>query len=391
MKNFEFNSSTQMIFGRGVEKQVGTYGRKFGKRVLLVHYGKGVVKESGLYDRIITSLLEAGFEISELADIAVNPEIGKVREGCQLCKERKIELVIALGGGSIIDTAKAVALGANYDGDVWDFFVGKAQITEATTLLPVGVVLTLPATGSEASAAAIITNSEGKLKRDVSHEAIRPVFALMNPEITYTLPPFQTAAGGVDIISHVLERYWTLEPDVDFSDRLCEATIQSVLRNLPVTLAEPENYAARAEIMWAGTIAHNGILGAGRIEDWGAHMIAHEISGLYGTTHGATLSIIIPQWMNYVYQQDIPRFARYATRVWGVEPDYNDLEGVALKGIKKTKEFFAKVGLPTSFTEAGIPTDQFETMAQKCTMNGTVGNFKQLDTADVLAIYQMAI
>lgn len=390
MNNFDFSNNTRIIFGKGVEKQVGKYAQPYGKKILLVHYGDGVVKSSGLYDKLVDSLKQDGFEITELYDIEVNPEIEKVREGCQLCREKEIDMILALGGGSIIDTAKAISVGAGYEGDVWDFFIGKAVINEATSILPVGVVLTLPATGSESSSAAILTNKDGKLKRDITHEGIRPTFALMNPEITFTLPAFQTAAGGVDIISHVLERYWTLESDVDFSDRLCEATIKSVLKNLPITLADPSNYAARAEIMWAGTVAHNGILGAGRTEDWGTHMIAHEISGMYGTTHGATLSIITPQWMTYVYQEDIPRFARFATQVWGIEPNFNDLEGVALKGIEATKAFYQKVGLPTSFTQANIPTDQFKIMAEKCTMNGPVGNFKQLNTEDVLKIYEMS-
>lgn len=391
MKNFEFISSTKIIFGKGVENQIGNYTKNFGKNVLIVHYGEGIVKASGLFDRIVNSLTDSGFSVTELAEIKVNPEVSKVREGCEICKKEKIDVVIALGGGSVIDTAKAVALGANYTGDVWDYFIGKAEIMESTTALPVGVILTLPATGSEASSAAIITNADGKLKRDVTNDLLRPAFALMNPEITYSLPKYQTAAGGIDIISHVLERYWTLEPDVDFSDRLCEAVIKSVLRNLPITLTDPTNYAARAEIMWAGTVAHNGILGAGRTEDWGTHKVAHEISGLYGTTHGATLSIIIPQWMTYAYKEDIPRFARFATQIWDVEPDYADIEGVALEGIRRMKKFFAEVGLPVSFSDAEIPVDQLETMAEKCTLSGPVGNLKKLDREDVLKIYQMSL
>ena len=286
----------------------------------------------------------------------------------------------------MIDSAKAIAMGVFYDGDVWDFFSGGAEVCKA---LPIGVVLTIPATGSEASDTTVVTNSaEGHLKRAVSSDLLKPVFSVMNPELTYSLPAYQTAAGGVDIMSHVLERYFTLEPDCGFTDRLCEATLRTVIRCLPKVLKCPEDYAVRAEIMWAGTIAHNGILGVGRSEDWGSHMLGHEISALYDLTHGATLSVIIPQWMEYVYRTDLTRFVQYAVNVWNVEEDFYDPERTALDGIKRTKEFFRSVGMPVSLTDAGIENADIIQMAEKCTKNGAVGGFLKLEKKDCIAIYE---
>lgn len=387
MQNFRFMSPTVFIFGKDTELSVGAEVRKYGNKVLF-HYGGGHIRKNGLYDRIINSMEQSGIEYIELGGVKANPDVELVRQGIEICRKEKVDFILAAGGGSVIDSAKAIAMGVFYEKDVWDYFMGDTEIRKA---LQVGVILTIPATGSEASNTSVLTNSaEGHLKRAVSSDLLKPVFAVMNPELTYSLPAYQTAAGGVDIMSHVLERYFTLEPDCGFTDRLCEATLRTVIQSLPKVLKNPEDYAARAEIMWAGTIAHNGILGVGRSEDWGSHMLGHEISALYDLTHGATLSIVIPQWMKYVYKTDITRFVKYAVNVWNVEEDFYDQEQTALEGIRRTKGFFSSVGMPVSLKEAEISGERIEEMAEKCTKYGAVGGFKKLEKQDCINIYQDA-
>lgn len=388
MQNFKFESPTSFLFGKETEMNVGSEVKKYGNKVLL-HYGGGHIKKNGLYDRVIGSLRQQNIEIVELGGVKANPDVGLVREGIELCKKENVEVILAVGGGSVIDSAKAIGIGVYYDGDVWDFFLKKVPVEK---MLPLGVVLTIPATGSEASNTTVVTNSEhGHLKRALSHSCLRPDFAVMNPELTYSLPAYQTAAGGVDIMSHVLERYFTLEPDCGLTDRLCEATLKTMIKQLPVVLKEPENYGARAEVMWAGTIAHNGILGVGRSEDWGSHMLGHELSAFYDMTHGATLSIIIPNWMEYVYQTDMARFVKYAVDIWGVENDVFHPEETALMGIHKTKEFFKSLGMPVSFADAGIGAEKIDEMAENCTRFGEVGGFVKLNREDCACIYRASL
>lgn len=388
MRNFRFACPTEFLFGKDTEQNVGAEVKKYGKKVL-VHYGGGHIKKNGLYDRVMESLKEAGLEITELGGVKANPDIGLVREGIELCKKEQVEVILAVGGGSVIDSAKAIGIGVYYEGDVWDFFLKKVPVEK---MMPLGVVLTIPATGSEASNTTVVTNSEnGCLKRALSHNCLRPDFAVMNPELTYSLPAYQTAAGGVDIMSHVLERYFTREPDCELTDRLCEAVLRTMIKQLPVVLEEPENYGARAEVMWAGTIAHNGILGTGRSEDWGSHMLGHELSAFYDMTHGATLAIMIPCWMEYVYQTDIARFVKYAVDVWGAENDVFRPEKTALEGIHKTREFFRALGMPVSFADAGIGADRIEEMAENCTRFGAVGGFVKLEKEECVRIYQTAV
>lgn len=388
MRNFRFACPTEFLFGKDTEQNVGAEVKKYGKKVL-VHYGGGHIRKNGLYDRVMESLKEAGLEITELGGVKANPDIGLVREGIELCKKEEVEVILAVGGGSVIDSAKAIGIGVYYEGDVWDFFLKKVPVEK---MMPLGVVLTIPATGSEASNTTVVTNSEnGCLKRALSHNCLRPDFAVMNPELTYSLPAYQTAAGGVDIMSHVLERYFTREPDCELTDRLCEAVLRTMIKQLPVVLEEPENYGARAEVMWAGTIAHNGILGTGRSEDWGSHMLGHELSAFYDMTHGATLAIMIPCWMEYVYQTDIARFVKYAVDVWGAENDVFRPEKTALEGIHKTREFFRALGMPVSFADAGIGADRIEEMAENCTRFGAVGGFVKLEKEDCVRIYQTAV
>lgn len=272
MQNFVFHSPTKIIFGRGTEEQVGGEVKKYCDRVLL-HYGGGSIKRYGLYEKALRSLEESGIEVIELAEVKPNPRLSLVHQGIKICREREIRFILAVGGGSVIDSAKAIALGVPYDGEVWDFYTGKAEPQEA---LPIGVVLTIPASGSEASKSTVITNEEGWYKLGYNNELVKPRFAIMNPELTYTLPSYQTSCGAADILAHVMERYFTKVSGVDFTDRLCEATMKTVINNTPVALREPENYSARAQIMWASTIAHNDLLSTGRIADFGSHKIEHE-------------------------------------------------------------------------------------------------------------------
>jgi alcohol dehydrogenase YqhD (iron-dependent ADH family) len=386
MENFIFQCPTKIIFGKGTEKQVGEETKKYSNKVLF-HYGGGSIKKSGLYDTVVKSLKEAGVEFIELGGVKPNPRLSLVKEGIKICRENGIKFILAVGGGSVIDSAKAIALGVPYKGDVWDFYIGKAEIKEA---LPVGVILTLPATGSEASIGSVITNEEGQYKRSANHQVLRPQFAIMNPELTFTLPDYQTACGAADIMAHVMERYFTHVPYVDLTDRLAEATLRTIIKNTPIALEEPQNYDVRAEIMWASTIAHNGLLGTGRIEDWASHNIEHELSGIYDVAHGAGLAVIFPAWMKYVYKKNINRFMQFAVRVWDVEPDFNNPERTVLEGIRRMEEFFKKIGLPTTLEELNIPDDRLEEMAAKATEFGPLGQFMELSKDDVLNILKLA-
>lgn len=386
MENFVFHNATKIIFGKGTEEQVGQEVKQYTDRVLL-HYGGGSIKKTGLYDKIMKSLAEAGVTVHELGGVKPNPRVDLVREGVRICREKGIDFILAVGGGSVIDSAKAIAIGVPYAGDVWDFYTRKAKVESA---LSVGVVLTIPAAGSETSGASVITNEEGYYKRDVASNVLRPKFAILNPELTFTLSPYQTACGVADIMAHIMERYFTNTENVDLTDRLCEGTLKTVIYNTPIVIQDPRNYAARAEIMWAGTVAHNDLLGTGRVEDWASHMIEHEISGIYDVPHGAGLAVVFPAWMKYVYRHNINRFAQFAVRVWNVEPDFASLEKTALAGIERLKEYFRSIGLPVTLKELGIPDDRLEEMAAKCTERGPVGNFVKLDKEDVLNILKMA-
>ena len=386
MENFTFRNTTKIIFGKDAESRVGVEAARYGNKILL-HYGGGSIKKYGLYDRILKSLKDAGLEIIELGGVQPNPRLSLVKRGIDICRKEKIEFILAIGGGSTIDSAKAIAVGIPYNGDVWDFFTKKVVVEK---VIPVGVILTIPAAGSESSSNSVITNEEGLYKRVVGSDMLRPRFAILNPEITYTLPPNQTVCGVSDIMAHIMERYFTTVKDVDLTDRLCEATLRTVINNTPIVLEEPENYSARAEIMWASTIAHNDLLSTGRIGDWASHGIEHELSGIYDIPHGAGLSAIFPAWMKYVYRKDPERFAQFAVRVWNVEPDFRDVEKTALEGIKRLKNFYREIGLPITLKEMNIAYDRLEEMAEKCTEEGPRGNFVRLDKNDVLEILKLA-
>ncbi len=389
MENFEFLSPTKIIFGRGVENGVGAETKKYSEKVLL-HYGGGSIKRSGLYDKVAASLKAAGVEYMELSGVQPNPRLSLVREGVKICREQGIGFILAVGGGSVIDSAKAIALGAPYAGDVWDFFANKAVPKEA---LPTGVILTIPAAGSEASKSSVITNEDGWLKWGLNVELNRPRFAIMNPELTFTLPPYQTACGAVDIMAHVMERYFTDVKQVDLTDHLCEAVLKTMIRNTAIAIAQPDNYDARAEMMWAGTLAHNDLLSTGRLGDWASHMIEQELSAIYDVAHGAGLAVVFPAWMKYTLQRNLEKFTQFAVRVWGVEYDFEAPERTAREGINRLEEFYRRIGMPTTLGELDISSDRLEEMATKAIKPWltTVGSVSKLTRDEVLAVLKLAV
>ena len=385
MGNFTYENQTRIIFGKDTVKSVGSLVREFGNNVLL-HYGGGSIKRSGLYDEVKAALEKEKLNVFELGGVMPNPRLTLVKEGIDLVRKNQIDFILAVGGGSVIDSAKAIAIGALYDGDVWDFFERKVKVTKT---LPVGVVLTIPAAGSEASTSSVITNEDGWYKKSVGSVLMRPKFAIMNPVLTFTLSQYQTACGVADMFAHVLERYFTNTKNVDFTDDLCEATMRSIIKHASIVKDNPTDYAARAEIMWEATIAHNGILGVGRVEDWASHGIEHELSAIYDIAHGAGLAIVFPAWMKYVYKQDENRFARFANKVFGIAIEV-EIEKTIKAGIRALEEFFNNIGLATRLRDIDIPKDKFEEMAKKCTENGALGNFVSLNTKDVLEILELA-
>lgn len=322
----------------------------------------------------------------QLGGVEPNPKLSLVREGIKICKDNDIDLILAVGGGSAIDSAKAIGIGAKYQGDVWDFFTGKANPKES---LDVGVVLTFPATGSEMSTGTVITKEEGLYKRGAGGEVVRPVFAIMDPQLTLTLPDKQTFAGVMDILSHIFERYFTKTEHVDFIDCISEGAMKSIIKNAYILKKDPQDYHARAEIMLAGSMAHNGLLGLGRQDDWASHDISHEISAIYGETHGVTLAIIFPAWMKYVYREDPKRFAQFGREVFAIEED-KDEGKMALRAIEEFESFLKDMDLPTRLSQIGVDEKDFQLMAKKATENGNLGSFKSLDREDVLEIYKLA-
>lgn len=388
MQNFQFKNPTKVVFGKNVQSEVGKETKEYGKKVLL-HYGSGHIKKCGLYQQIVDALKQAEVGFIELGGVQPNPRLSLVKQGISLCRENDVDFILAVGGGSVIDSAKAIAIGVPYDGDVWDFYSNQATPSEA---LSIGVVLTIPAAGSETSAGTVITDWDNGNKRSVNCELLRPRFAIMNPELTFTLPAYQTACGASDIMAHIMERYFTNVPNVELTDRLCEATLKTVINNAPIVLNQPENYDARAEVMWSGTVAHNDLLSTGRVGDWASHDIEHELSAINDVAHGAGLAIIFPAWMQYVYKHDMQRFLQYAVRVWNVEQSFDNPEKTALEGIAKLKAFFRSMGLPTSLNEIGIAEKQFDHIAKNCAKSDdvTVGNFVKLTEADIVNILKIA-
>ncbi|HJD22731.1 MAG TPA: iron-containing alcohol dehydrogenase [Firmicutes bacterium] len=387
MENFVFHNPAKILFGKGVEKQAAQEVRAFGGTRVLLVYGGGSIKRSGLYDTLAESLRAEGLPFWELGGVQPNPRLGLVKEGIRLCREQGIDFLLAAGGGSVIDTAKGIAVGVPDKGDLWEFYERKRMPEKA---LPVGVVLTIPAAGSESSDSSVLTKEEGQRKLGFSSPLMTPRFAIMNPAFTCTLPAYQTACGASDILAHLMERYFTRVEHVDFTDRLIEASLRAILDYAPLALAHPEDYDIRAEIMWAGTIAHNNLLNTGRIGDWGSHRIEHELSALYDIAHGAGLAIVFPAWMKYVWREDPARFVQFASRVFGVEIAYGNPERAVETAIARLEQFYRSLGLPTRLSEAGIPDDRLREMAHKCTLPGPQGNFKKLYEEDVYNIYCLA-
>ena len=389
MNNFVFYSPTEFVFGKATEMQVGALARKHGARKVMIVYGGGSVVRSGLLDRVKQSLQEAGIEYCLMGGVQPNPVDTKVYEGIEFCRREQADMLLPVGGGSVIDTAKAIAAGVLYEGDFWDFYIGKAKVTKA---LKVAVVLTIPAAGSEGSGNTVITKLDGLQKLSLRvPEVLRPVFSIMNPELTYTLPPFQTACGVADMMAHIMERYFTNTQEVEIGDRLCEGTLMAIINEAPKVMRNPEDYGARANLMWAGMIAHNGTCGVGCEEDWASHFLEHEISAIYGVTHGAGLSVIFPAWMTWMVEHNVGKIAQYAVRVWNVS-EADDKKAVALEGIGKLKAFFSSLGLPVTFKELGVENPDIDRLADSLHRNKgeLVGNYVKLTKQDSKEIYHLA-
>lgn len=388
MNNFNFYAPTRYEFGRGVENRVGELALQLPAKHVLVVYGKGSVIRSGLLDRIRIALEAAGVAYSMLGDIQPNPTDDGVYRGIEMVRQLNVDGIIAVGGGSVIDTAKAIAAGAVYDGDFWDFFTGK-PIEKA---LPIGVVLTIPAAGSEGSGNAVITRREGLHKISIRTEyMLRPKFALLNPELTFTLPPYQTAAGIVDMMAHIFERYFSPTEGTEVTDRLCEGLLKAIMNEAIKVMENPEDYDARANIMWAGTLAHNGTCGCGRVEDWVSHRMEHELSAVYGVTHGAGLAVVNPAWMTYMVDHRIERVAQMARRVFDVTGD--DDRTVALEGIARLRKFYRSIGMPTTLGELGIDDPDFDLLVKKLheNMGDVFGGYYDIDATVSAEIYRMMV
>lgn len=390
MENFEFVSPTQFVFGRQAEEQVGVKLAEQGASKVLLHFGGQSALKSGLIDRVRASLEACDIDFVELGGVRPNPEITLVREGVALCKAHKVDWVLAVGGGSVIDSAKAIAVGAHYNGDVWDFFETKDQTKD---VLPIAVVLTIPAAGSEASKNTVVSNDELQMKSGYANNAQRPKLAFMNPELTMTLPPFQTAAGLTDMFCHLLERFFDDMGAVPVTDNLCLSLMKTIRAQAPRVLIDPFNYDARANIMWAGMLCHQGLAGVGRHEDWATHGLEHELSALYPEiAHGAGLAVMFPAWMEFVYDANPARFAYYGNEVFGLVPT-GDIEADALSAIDETRMFFGSLGMPLTLDELGVEEGDIEKMIPTLRENkGEVfGSFKKLTMDDAREIYRSAL
>ncbi|VBB46010.1 putative NADH-dependent butanol dehydrogenase 2 [uncultured Paludibacter sp.] len=387
MNNFNFYSPTYFKFGKNTETEAGKLVKRFGGKNVLVHYGSGSVVRSGLLNRVLKSLDDEKISHTELGGVQPNPRSSLVYKGIELCREKNIDFILAVGGGSVIDSAKAIAIGVPYEGDFWDFYSGK-QIERA---LPVATILTISAAGSEASASSVITHENGMQKRGTLSELIRPVFSILNPELTTTLPPYQIACGATDMFAHVLERYFTNTKDIEITDRMCEGIMLTIIKEAPKAVSNPQDYEAQANLMWAGMVAHNDIVGVGREQDWGTHQLEHELSALYDVAHGAGLAVMFPAWMKYNMQHDVLRFAQFAVRVFGCQMDFQHPEETAREGITRFEKFLKSIGMPIRFKELGAKREDISTLIEMLKMdNRPVGNFVKLNKDDVRKIYELA-
>ncbi len=386
MRNFELNLPTKIIFGKDTEKLAGQEAGVYGKRVLL-HYGSESAKKYGTYDKVVASLKENGLDVFELGGVLPNPRLSTVQEGIELVRKNSIDFILALGGGSVIDSAKAISVGAFYDGDVWDFYEYK---TSPTKSLPLGTVLTIAAAGSESSNSSVITNSQKQLKRGLTNDLLFPKFSILNPEVTYTIPFDKFNCGVADILAHLMERYFVNEHPVDVTDRMIEGICRSLIEFAPRALKEPENYDIRAEVMLAGCFAHNGILDAGRGGDWASHMIEHELSAIYDIPHGAGLAIVFPAWMKKIKQTNPFKLIQFGKRVFNL---FGSGDKIAADTIDALEEFFVTMQLPVRLSKLRITDKYFEEMASKAieaSGGDTIGQYVKLTFEDIVEIYNLA-
>lgn len=389
MQNFVFYNPTKLVFGRDTQAQVGgLIQENNGTRVLMI-YGGGSVKKSGLLSQVKESLKKANIYNIELGGVVPNPRWSFVEEGVRIARENKIDFVLGVGGGSVIDTVKAICMQAVYDGNAWADFYRAGKV--ADNALPCGNILTIAAAGSESSSNSVITNEVEKFKIGAYSPAITPKFAVLNPELLFTVSKYQIGCGASDILAHLMERYFTNEKKVDLTDRLIEATCKTLINFAPLVLDNPSDYDAQAEFMFTGTVAHNGLLNSGRVGDWASHGIEHQLSLFYDIAHGAGLAIIFPAWMKYVYKHDAARFAQFFQNVFGVSYSLTDMELIITQGIKRLEDFYTSIGMPTRLRQIGIDSKNFEIMSQKAVDSKRVGNFVSLAPKDVEEIYKLAL
>lgn len=387
MLDFEYYTPTKVFFGKSKEKEVGKIISQYGYKKIMLQYGKGSIKASGLYDDIINALNQYEIEVVELGGVEPNPKIEFVREAVRIAKREGVELVLAVGGGSVIDAAKYTALGAVSDCDVWDFVVGKQKPTSA---LAVACVLTIAAAGSEMSWSAVVSDLSLNMKRGLASDLIRPLFAVCNPELTYTVSPYQTACGITDIMAHTMERYFTPCEPTDITDQIAEGILRSVINAARVVMKEPNNYEARANIMWASSLSHNNLTGCGRINSLPVHQLEHAVSGEYdNVAHGAGLAVLFPAWAKYVYTYNIPRFAQFARNVWAVN-EVDDKKAAEM-GIESMTEFFKSIGMPSTLREFGINLDAIDKLTDLCTFNNTrtVNSVIKLGSKEIKDIFKL--
>lgn len=391
LKDFNFYAPTRVVFGRDAETKIGQLVKACGASKVLIHYGGGSAERSGLLSVVRQQLSDAGISFVELGGVVPNPLLSKVEEGIALCRQENVDFILAVGGGSVIDSSKAIGYGVPYDGDVWDFWCGKAP----EKCLPIGAVLTIPAAGSEMSSSSVITKDEGLLKRGFNSDLCRCKFAVMNPERTYTLPPYQTAAGATDIMMHTMERYFSKYEDMTLTDAIAEALLRTVKDAALVVMQHPEDYRHRAQIMWAGSLAHNDLTECGTEKDFATHKMEHELSAMFGVTHGAGLAALWPSWARYVKGKHLNRFVQFAVNVMGVENDFSHPDETAEKGIVAIEDFYRKIGMPTNIHELlgrEITADEIEVLVDKCSRGGTItlGAMEVIDANDMRNIYNMA-
>lgn len=387
MNNFNYSIPTKIFFGEDKINVLGDEIKKYGSRVLLV-YGGGSIKKSGIYDKITEIFKASDISFWELSGVEPNPRITSVKKGVQLCRENKIDIILAVGGGSSIDCAKVVAAGYYYEGDAWDIVLDPRKIQNA---LPLATILTLAATGSEMNSGAVITNMDTNEKLGTGNPSMAPKFSILDPTYTYTLPANQTAAGTADIISHIFEVYFSSTKEAYLQNRMAEAMLKTCIKYGEIAIKQPENYEARANLMWTSSLAINGLLSYGKVTEWSTHGMEHELSAYYDITHGVGLAILTPHWMKYILNEEtLEKFVEYGVNVWGIDTNLDKYE-IANEAIEKTREYFISLGIPSSLREVGINEEKLEEMAKQATRRGKLGNFRALDAEDVLSIFKASL